>query len=197
MAVLVTTATCVAASAVCADMTPMFWPTAGSPWVSPCRPADDRAYVCPNWVCLALPDVDAIPIGSLARIQVDATRAPDPLQPSILVDTQDSLSLCLYALLSFGVCRSAPWVRKLSLGGIPAWHPDGDFLQVGRHRVLSPDYLTVVPIYCLIQTDCAIRDSVVQRCRRTTRSFPQCLLSIPCAIASRAPPFPSTAVLSS
>ncbi len=138
--VLVTTAMLLAGSPVCADMMPMVRPTAGSPSISPCRRVDDRACVWSNSVCLTLADVNAIPIGSLPRIQVGATGVPDPRSPAILVDRQDSLSLCLYALLGFGVCRSAPWVRKLSLGGIPAWHRDGDPLWVGHRFAGSPDW---------------------------------------------------------
>ena len=56
-------------------------------------------------------------------------------------DGQNSLGLCLCALLGLGVCRSAPWVKKLSLTVIPEWYHDGGPRQIGHSLAVTPDCL--------------------------------------------------------
>jgi hypothetical protein len=69
----------------------------------------------------------------------------------VLSDNQSSLSLCLYALMGFGLCRSAPSVRKLHLGWGPQWYHDGGPFQIGHTYAISPDCLCHALACCFVQ----------------------------------------------
>ena len=43
-----------------------------------------------------------------------------------------SSSLCLYALMSLGLCAAPHWVRRLSSGFTPEWYHDGGPFQIGH-----------------------------------------------------------------
>jgi hypothetical protein len=58
--------------------------------------------------------------------------------------------LCLYALLGLGLCKSAPWVKKLSLGVLPGWYHDGGPFQIGHSLAISPDCLCLA-VVCFTQ----------------------------------------------
>ncbi len=59
----------------------------------------------------------------------------------VLTDDHGSLDLCLYALLGLGLCRSAPWVRRLSIGHIPDWYDHNGPHQIGHSYAIEPNCL--------------------------------------------------------
>jgi hypothetical protein len=84
--------------------------------------------------------VGLVPVGLSIEGGGRAHAASDVQQPTtILIDRQDSMTLCLYALLGLGLCKSAPWVRKLTFGTIPEWYHDGGPFQVGHSCRIAPD----------------------------------------------------------
>lgn len=62
-----------------------------------------------------------------------------------------SLSICLYALMGFGVLRSAPHLRKFSLGFVPEWYHAEGPLQIGHKHAIGPDCLSTAKVCCFIQ----------------------------------------------
>jgi hypothetical protein len=105
----------------------------------------------------------------------------------ILTDGQNSFSLCLYALLGLGLCKSVPLVKKVSFGCIPQWYHDGGPVQVGHSFVISPDCLGPAPV-CFVQPD-SPAENPISRYR-----FPDVVSRwrdsqfTPAALASRGPP---------
>lgn len=85
-------------------------------------------------------------------VEIDST---SPAGPTVVILSQDrsSLDLCLYALVSLGLCHSGRWVRKASLGFVPDWYHSGGPFQVGHSTAVSPDRLCPVPVCCFIQRD--------------------------------------------
>ncbi len=83
------------------------------------------------------------PAPSAQTGQADGTKSPQ-----ILADKQNSMSLCLYALLGLGLCRSAPWLKRLHFGGLPDWYHGGGPHQVGHSLSVAPDCRASVPSPC-------------------------------------------------
>ena len=140
-------------------------------------------FACPGVTDLGLPPVTSLPSAGSDAGQVCGTQ---PVQ--ILTDGQNSFSLCLYALLSLGLCKSAPLVKKVSLGYIPQWYHDGGPAQVGHSLAISPDCLCSAPVYCFIQPDCTAEDHIPQYHFATVISLWRKSQFTPAALASRAPP---------
>jgi hypothetical protein len=94
------------------------------------------------------------------------TQEPSGTKPAqILTDRQNSLELCLYALLSLGLCRSAPVVRKLHFGGIPGWYHSGGPYQIGHSFAISADCLPSTPVFCFVQPACMEAEDALVRYR--------------------------------
>jgi hypothetical protein len=53
--------------------------------------------------------------------------------------------------MGFGLCRSAPSVRKLHLGWGPQWYHDGGPFQIGHTYAISPDCLCHALACCFVQ----------------------------------------------
>lgn len=156
--ILAVAATLVAAVVVRADLIPV---STGDVVNRAQSPMCDRADLAsPAHLTLFFPslDVDPLPVGSLTEGWGGDEQTGETEDVPVLTERQDSLTLCLYALFSLGLCKSAPWVKKLSLGVIPGWYHDGGPFQVGHSLAISPDCLDPAPTYCLVQPDC--RDKV-------------------------------------
>ena len=119
----------------------------------------------------------------VAHVEARPVSALPPLR--IRSDGQSSLSLCLYALIGLGLCRSVPWARRLSLAGVPEWFHDGGPIQIGHSFAVSPDCRCPAPA-CFIQPGHAVEDPIRQ-CRWDT---PLCWRSqvTPTTLAPRGPP---------
>jgi hypothetical protein len=133
-------------------------------------------------------DLDSLPVGFLPHSNPAAgpTSATKPAQ--ILADRQNSLTLCLYALFGLGLCRSAPFVKKLHLGCIPDWYHTGGPLQIGHSLVISPDCLCSAPVYCFVQPDGRVEDSISQYRHEIITSLWRKSQFTPAALAARGPP---------
>ncbi len=122
----------------------------------------EAAYCPPTQVCVETPPpssyLSPLPVGLANIVDLGPLPIGLPLMPDagageqrqtkvakIMADRQDSLSLCLYALLSLGLCRSVPLVKKFHVGWIPDWyHADGP-AQIGHSFAISPDCLCSIP----------------------------------------------------
>lgn len=143
----------------------------------------------------ALPDrpgiagLGVLPVGALPGPGGHVEQACETQAPPILSDGQNSFSLCLYALLGLGLCRSAPWVKKLHFGAIPEWYHDGGPSQIGHSLAISPDCLCSAPVYCFVQPEDVAEDLSPQYDRGVISPLLRESLFTPTVLASRAPPF--------
>jgi hypothetical protein len=129
------------------------------------------------WSVQLLPKANAS-MGQASQIQ----------QPQITTDGAGNLSLCLYALIGLGLCRSAPYVKKLSFGCVPEWFHDGGPFQIGHSFAVSPESLCPAPACCFIQPVCTEQPLISQYSLGTIVSLwrkSQFALSV---LASRGPP---------
>lgn len=106
----------------------------------------------------------------------------------IASDRQNSLHLCLYALLTMGLGKSVPYVKKFSLGVVPQWYHDGGPFQVGHSHAIAPDCLDAVPVYCFIQPESGAEDLTPLFRHKTIVSLWRESQFTPLALASRGPP---------
>jgi hypothetical protein len=183
-------------AAVHADMVPL---SSGSPGCqqSPRAsiPADPQlpGSFGPYAGFTGFPDLGTLPAGFPTQPQAEAGPGSATKPARILTDRQNSVSLCLYALLSVGLCRSAPLVRKFHFGGIPDWYHSGGPYQIGHSFVISPDCILSAPTHCFIQPDSTAG---------TERDLPECPQGIVISLwresqftsivlASRGPPYMS------
>ncbi len=134
-------------------------------------------------------DLDGPSIAFLPLAGRDAA-SPTETQQSLhlLTDDHGSLDLCLYALLGLGLCRSAPWVRKLSVSHVLEWRHAGG-CQIDAGLMEEPDWRFTTP-FCLVQprhkTDSALapyRQKIVVSLWRQSQFTPALL-------APRGPPLP-------
>ena len=107
-----------------------------------------------------------------------------------LTDRTSSLSLCLSALISFGLVTSARHIKRLHFGFVPDWYHDGGPFQIGHSYVLSPDCLNNTTVYCFIQPDSFSENSQHQlyRLSREIVSLWRKSQFTPESISSRGPP---------
>ena len=180
-----------AAGKVRADMVQAFGvedQSAIRPLVSDC--AAQQAYLASDmFSSYAAGDMGSACVGLLAPAPVNAADFAGSQPARVLSDRQDSLGLCLYALLGLGLCKSAPWVKRLSLGVIPGWYHDGGPFQIGHSLAISPDCLSTAAVYPFVQSDSSTLD-LVRQCRRvvvvvSVRWRSQFSTSV---LASRGPP---------
>ena len=127
-----------------------------------------------------LPCVFPLEVGSQA----------DPMHgtPLIRTDEQDSLGLCLFALLGLGLCKSAPYVKRVSFGTIPEWYHTGGPFQVGHSHAISPDCLYQAPVYCFIQPERPTKDPMPPYRQEAIMCLWRTSQFTPAVLASRAPP---------
>lgn len=101
---------------------------------------------------------------------------------------RSSLHLCLCALMGLGVCKSAPWMKRLSFGYIPEWYHDGGPHQIGHSLAIPPESLCPVPICCFVQPDDRAEEFIIKHSLRTIVSAWRKSQFTPCILASRGPP---------
>jgi hypothetical protein len=128
----------------------------------------------------------------LVRRPLPSAGAPEAVRDSqtvhILTERQDSLHLGMWALLSLGLCKSAPWVKRVSLGVIPDWYHDGGPFQLGHSLAVSPDCLNSTSVCCFIQPESRDEAPMPQCRRRGIISLWRETQFTPAVRASRAPP---------
>jgi len=120
----------------------------------------------------------------------DMLGAAHSAQAQILTDGSDSLSLCLWALIGLGLCRSGQWVRRLSLGFVPEWYHSGGPFQIGHSHAVLPNNLAsaFVPVCCFVQPVFAVESPILIQRSRIVRSSWRKSQFAPAALASRGPP---------
>lgn len=173
-----------------ADLVPMFLSDDGyrpSPQtLIPTDPLPSPSSSCVDFVGIA--DLDVSPVGVLLETTAETERADELRSPRILKDEQNSLSLCLYALLGLGLCRSAPFVKKLHFGYLPDWYHTGGPFQIGHSVVISPECLFSAPACCFIQPDDRAKDHRPQDYPGLFAALLRKSQFTPITLASRGPP---------
>ena len=180
----------VCAAAVHADMVPVSSPDAGRPrQVYMCSRTD---IPCPNLSSplnsLSVAHLDIMSVRFLPPVDVDIAQVSQTQHALDLANQPGSLSLCLYALLGLGLCNSAHWVRKISLGCIPEWYHSGGPFQIGHSLAISPESLRPAPACCFIQPVWTAERLIPQYRLRTVVSCWRKSQFTPDVIASRGPP---------
>jgi hypothetical protein len=133
-------------------------------------------------------DLDSLPVVFLPPPNPEAGQTSETKPAQILTDRQNSLSLCLYALLSLGLCRSAPLVKKLHLGCIPDWYHSGGPSQIGHSFAISPDCLTAAPEVCFLQRAGETEDVTPQYLSGAIAALLRKSQFTPTTLACRGPP---------
>jgi len=134
-------------------------------------------------------DLDSSFVRFLPQAGPEAGQPSETKPAAILTDRQNSLTLCLYALLGLGLCRSAPLVKKVHFSGIPDWYHSGGPLQIGHSFAISPDCLASAPICCLVQPECGAETPLAQYRRGAIVSRWRKSQFTPMVLAPRGPPF--------
>ncbi len=177
------------ASVVHADMMPLS-PQAGESrhpcpiWSQavPQQPSDPNGLV----TVAGIADSKLSPVGLLPRSAETGVSSGTP-SAAILTDGPNSLTLCLYALFSLGLCKSAPWVKRLSLVMIPEWYYDGRPWQIGHSFALLPDCHCPTTM-CFIQPDALAGSPLPQYARGMIVFLWRESQCSPTALTSRGPP---------
>ena len=138
---------------------------------------------CPSITNLDLPSVKSLPG---LKGDVEQARQMQPVQ--VLSDGQTSFGLCLYALLGLGLCKSAPFVKKFSLGCIPEWYHNGGPIQIGHSHAIGPESLCSAPVCCFVQPVCTAEDISPQYYKGIVASLLRSSLFTPTVLAPRGPP---------
>jgi hypothetical protein len=173
-----------------ADMIPAFRQDSGcAPSLSVC----DRAVVQhTSWPSPfegpGATDLDSLLVTFLPISNDDGAQTCEAKPVPILTDGRSSFSLCLYTLLGLGLCRSAPFVKKLHFGCIPEWYQHGGPSQIGHRFAISPDCLTSTQVFCFMQPDGTVEDCLPQYYRGTIASLLGKAQFTPTALGSRGPP---------
>jgi hypothetical protein len=186
VAVLVVTAT------VDADMVPVPPMDAGyRPLPQTCIPTDPRLPSSSDSYAgfAGIGDLGSLLVGFPPQPNnAEAGQTSETRPAHILTDRQNSLSLCLYALLSVGLCQSVPLVKKLHFGCIPDWYHSGGPYQIGHSFAIAPDCLSPAPVCCFVQPDQPWESSSPQYCQGTVVSLWRRSQFTPTTLAPRGPP---------
>lgn len=178
------------AATVRADMMPVCSSDIGPrPVVRACSQTNPpRADLLSLNSILPTDDLGIRPITCLPDAQSNSGPSTGTQMGPVLADDQGSFGLCLYALLGLGLCRSAPWVKRLHFGVIPDWYHHGGPFQIGHSYAVGPDCLCSAAVVCFIQPDRTARDYLPQYYWGTIASLLRKSLFTPNVLASRGPP---------
>jgi len=125
----------------------------------------------------------------LPDVGADGLQSGEVLRPQNFRNSPSSLNLCLCALLGAGLFKSTHRLKRLSFGIIPDWYHDSGPYQIGHSRVISPDCLSSVPVFCFVQPDNnGIDDSPSPYCLGTVASRWRISQFTPAVDAPRGPP---------
>ncbi len=118
----------------------------------------------------------------------DVTQSSQTQPQLVLENEQDSLSLCLSALMGLCLYSSLNYVRKLHFGFIPEWYHDGGPSQIGHSHVVMPHTLCPELVCCFIQPAWTTEPLIPQYFQRVIVSLWRKSQFTPDVIASRGPP---------
>jgi hypothetical protein len=105
-----------------------------------------------------------------------------------LTGRPDSSSLCLYALMSLGLCSAPHWIRRLSLGFIPQWYHEGDPFQIGHSYAATPESLCSLQVCFLVPPDDQAEHLIPKYRLGAIMSLWRKLQFAPTVLAPRGPP---------
>lgn len=189
--ILAATAVLAVASVVRADMVPLSERDSGAQYASvvasdcPRQSPWDNPLLHGGSVVM---DLTWSPTGLLVDVRAGVEQGGARQPACVLTDKTDSRDLFLYALLSLGLCKAAPWVKRLSLGTVPGWYREDGAYQVGRGLSISPEGAHFSWALHSIQPVDGTR-SVALRCHQQSivASWRKSQF-VPAVVASRAPP---------
>ena len=129
------------------------------------------------------------PVQFLPQVSVDyvgqTSQAPYAME---LTGRPDSSSLCLYALMSLGLCSAPHWVRRLSLGFTQEWYHEGGPFQIGHSHAVTPESLCSLQVCFLAPPDDPAEHLTPQHRFRTILSLWRKSQFTPTVLAPRGPP---------
>ncbi len=149
-----------------ADMVSMSPTNAGGVSSQQTRLTVDFPRAGPSSPCAGFPEIadfSLLPVGPLPQPDMGTGQAGETKSPRILVDKQNSVSLCLYALLGLGLCRSAPWVKRLHFSCLPDWYHSNGPYQIGHGYAIAPDCRRSVLMPCFVPSGHKLED-ISPRC---------------------------------
>ena len=133
-------------------------------------------------------NLDLWPVELLPEPTADTGQTSDLQNLRSFTDGPGSFALCLYALIGLGLCRSAPWVKKLSFEFIPEWYHDGGSFQIGHSLAVTPETLYPAPACCFVQPASMVESHIPQYSQRTIVSLWRKSQFTPCVLVPRGPP---------
>jgi len=136
----------------------------------------------------SLADIDLWPGELLHEADAQIGHSSEIQHIQSLTGGPDSLKLCLSALISLGLCCSAQWVKKLSLGLVPEWYHEGGPFQVGHSHALMPGTLCPAQDCCFVQPLDAEDNNLPRYFLKTVISHWRKSQFTPNILASRGPP---------
>jgi hypothetical protein len=135
--------------------------------------------------CLTYPG--ALPGDLHTVVRTDAEPAGVAQPVYVLTEGRTNFHLCLCALLSLGLCRAAPWAKRLSLGVVPDWYHHGGPFQIGHSLAVSPDCLCPT-LVCFVQPDSVAENPIPRYHFATVVSRWRNSQFTPAVVAPRGPP---------
>jgi len=180
----------VATAGVYADMVPVSRIDAGRGHSSPfCGGTilEDTDLFSP-FNCSFVTERVLLSVEFLPEANADIIQTSEMQYPQSLTNGPSSFNLCLSALIGFGLCSSAHWVKRLSFGFIPEWYHNGGPFQIGHSYAVTPESLCPVPVYCFIQPVFTVGDSLPQYRLGTVTSLWRKSQFTPIVLAPRGPP---------
>ena len=148
-------------------------------------PSANRSFLSDSPV---LGDFDVRTVQFQPEINAHGER-PAQAPPLIeLAGGPSSVSLCLYALMSLGLCSAPHWIKKLHLGHLPEWYHDGGPFQIGHSFAATPESLCALQACYFNPPSDTAEDFLPQHRQRTIISLWRKSQFTPEAIASRGPP---------
>ena len=178
------------AAAAHADMIPVSKLDAGRQQVSCAYGRTDLQYTnlsspvsCPSVADLGLWSVQLLP-----KWNPNVRETCEIQHPITLTNGSGSYSLCLFALIGLGLCRSAPFVKRLSFGVVPEWFHDGGPFQIGHSHAVIPESLCPARACCFIQPVWPVQPLISQYRVRTIVSLWRKSQFTSVVLASRGPP---------
>lgn len=114
-----------------------------------------------------LGDFDVRAIQLQPEIGVDIGQSAKVPHAIELSGGPSSIHLCLYALMSLGLCSAPHWIKRLSLGHLPEWYHDNGPFQIGHSYAATPESLYTLQTCYLDPPINTAKDSL-QRYRQRT-----------------------------
>jgi hypothetical protein len=172
-----------------ADMMPVSRPESGyRQSLSLCdHAARPRTDLSSRIDCPVVADLYSLLAGSIPASCNEEGQACEVKPVPVVADAQESFTLGLCTLMGLGLYRSAPWVKRLSIGCLRDWYHEGGPHQIGHSYAVGPD-VRPAPVVCFIQPERPAADSPAKYCLGTVVSLWRNLQFASSLFASRGPP---------